>query len=192
MQRDTEVHARTQTSSFIRDVIQFTLIALLIVVPVRWFIAQPFIVHGKSMDPTFVSGDYLIIDQLSYRFENPTRGEVIILRYPKDESVYFIKRIIGLPGETVELQGARVIVRKPGAEPIVLEQPYLNGATFRPEYATYSLGDGEYFVMGDNRDQSSDSRVWGPLPERDIIGRVLVRLFPPTAIGMFPGHTTTP
>ncbi|MBU6310542.1 signal peptidase I [Patescibacteria group bacterium] len=192
MDRDTEVVTRTQTSSFIRDVIQFTLIALLIVVPVRWFIAQPFIVHGKSMDPTFTSGQYLIIDQISYRFEDPARGDVIIMRFPENESVFFIKRIIGLPGETVELQGSRVIIRAPNTEPIVLAQPYLAGATFRPEYATYTLGDGEYFVMGDNRDQSSDSRVWGPLPERDIVGRVFVRLFPPATISLFPGFTSTP
>lgn len=179
-------------SSFTKDVVTFALVALLIVVPIRWFIAQPFIVRGDSMVPTFHSGDYLIVDQLSYRFDDPKRGDVIIMRYPKDESVYFIKRIIGLPGETVELQGTRVIVRSPGADALVLPEPYLADVSHRPEYATYALGEGEYFVMGDNRDASSDSRVWGPLPERDVIGRALVRLFPPTDLSVFPGSVPTP
>ncbi len=179
-------------SSFIKDVVSFALIALVIVVPVRWFIAQPFIVRGDSMVPTFHSGDYLIVDQLSYRFEEPERGEVIIMRYPKDESVYFIKRIIGLPGETVELQGERIIIRKPETAAITLEQPYVAKNSFRPEYGTYALGPDEYFVMGDNRDESSDSRVWGPLPRKDVIGKAFVRLFPPTDIDYLPGHTDTP
>jgi signal peptidase I len=179
-------------SSFTKDVVSFAVIALLIVVPIRWFIAQPFIVRGDSMVPTFHSGDYLIVDQLTYRFDEPARGDVIIMRYPKDESVYFIKRIIGLPGETVELQGTRVIVRKPGSDPLILEQSYLADVSHRPEYATYALTEDEYFVMGDNRDESSDSRVWGPLPKKDVIGRALVRLFPPSAISYKPGHTATP
>lgn len=181
-----------KSPSFSRDVLTFALIALVIVIPIRWFIAQPFIVRGDSMVPTFHSGDYLIVDQLSYRFSDPARGEVIIMRYPKDESVYFIKRIIGLPGETVELQGARVIIRAPNAESILLEQAYLADVAHRPEYATYVLGPDEYFVMGDNRDASSDSRVWGALPRHDIIGRALVRLFPPSMFGLYPGHTETP
>lgn len=176
--------------SFTYDVVSFALIALAIVVPIRWFIAQPFIVRGDSMVPTFHSGDYLIVDQLSYRFEEPARGDVIIMRYPKDESVYFIKRIIGLPGETVELQGERVIIRRgPGTDALTLEQPYLPKNSFRPEYGTYTLAEAEYFVMGDNRDESSDSRVWGTLPRKDVIGKAWLRLFPPTDIDYLPGST---
>ena len=178
--------------TFTHDVVSFALVALLIVVPIRWFIAQPFIVRGDSMVPTFHSGDYLIVDQLSYRFHEPERGDVIIMRYPKDESVYFIKRIIGLPGETVELQGTRVIIRKPGSEALTLTQPYLADVSHRPEYATYTLTDDQYFVMGDNRDASSDSRVWGPLPKKDVIGSAFVRLFPPASIDYLPGHTDAP
>ena len=186
------VYMSDEKSGFTKDVVTFALIALVIVVPIRWFIAQPFIVRGESMVPTFESGDYLIVDQLSYRFEEPGRGDVIIMRYPKDESVYFIKRIIGLPGETVELQGARVIIRKDGAEPLTLTQPYLDGATHRPEFGTYALGTDEYFVMGDNRDASSDSRVWGVLPRTDVIGRAFLRLFPPASIDFMPGSVATP
>ena len=181
------------SSSFVKDVVSFALIALVIVLPIRWFIAQPFIVRGDSMVPTFHSGDYLIVDQLSYRFEEPERGDVIIMRYPKDESVYFIKRIIGLPGETVELQGERIIIRKgPGVDAVTLEQSYIPKNSFRPEYGTYTLDTDEYFVMGDNRDESSDSRVWGSLPRKDVIGKAFLRLFPPTDIDYLPGHTDTP
>lgn len=187
------VYMLDEKKGFARDVLSFALIALVIVVPIRWFIAQPFIVRGDSMVPTFHSGDYLIVDQLSYRFEDPKRGDVIIMRYPKDESVYFIKRIIGLPGETVELQGERIIIRKGSdVEPLTLAQPYVPQDSFRPEYGTYELSDDEYFVMGDNRDSSSDSRVWGSLPKKDVIGRAYLRLFPPTDIDYLPGHTDTP
>lgn len=171
---------------FTSDVVIFALIALLIVIPIRWFVAQPFIVRGDSMVPTFHSGDYLVVDQLSYRFNEPVRGDVIIMRYPKDESVYFIKRVIALPGETIEFQGARVSIRTRDGGIFILDEPYVKNVA-RPEYATYTLADSEYFVMGDNRNESSDSRVWGPLPRHDVIGRAFLRLFPPTALAFYPG-----
>ena len=175
-------------NAFLDDIIKFALIALLIVVPIRWFVAQPFVVRGASMEPIFENGEYLIVDQLSYRFEKPKRGDVIIMRYPKDPQLFFIKRIIGLPNETVELQGKRVIVRR-GAdvEPIELDESFIDPSRIRDEYGTYALSEGEYFVMGDNRIESSDSRVWGSLPAEDIVGRPLVRLLPPTRIELFPG-----
>lgn len=194
MRVGTTMHAMDQPKrGFTEDILSFALIALLIVVPIRWFVAQPFIVRGASMEPTFHTGEYLVVDQLTYHFEEPERGDVIIMKYPKDESVYFIKRIIGLPGETVELNGTKVIVhRGVGLEPITLDQSYVPADENRPEYATYTLGPDEYFVMGDNRNESSDSRVWGTLPRKDIVGRALVRLFPFTKIGVFPGAVTNP
>jgi signal peptidase I len=180
-------------SGFFDDIIKFALIALLIVIPIRWFIAQPFVVHGASMVPTFENGEYLIVDQLTYRFEEPQRGDVIIMRYPNDPSVFFIKRIIGLPGETVEIQGTQVIIRK-GAdeESVTLDQSFLDPSRIRSEYGTYTLGSDEYFVMGDNRAESSDSRIWGALPREDVVGRALFRLFPVTRIDMFPGKVELP
>jgi signal peptidase I len=178
-------------NAILDDIIKFALIALLIVVPLRWFIAQPFVVRGASMEPVFENGEYLIVDQLTYRFEEPERGDVIILRYPKDPSVFFIKRIIGLPGETVELQGKRVIIRNGvSEEPLMFDQSFIEEDRMRDEYGTYALGEGEYFVMGDNRTESSDSRAWGSLPRENIIGRPFVRLFPPTKIELFPGIVT--
>ncbi len=172
----------------IDDVVKFALIALIIVVPIRWFIAQPFIVKGASMEPTFLNGEYLIVDQLTYRFEDPARGDVIIMRYPKDPSVYFIKRIVGLPGETVELQGKKIIIRgEADTEPIILNENFLSENRVRDEFSVYELSTEEYFVMGDNRVESSDSRSWGALPSADVVGRALIRLYPLSRIDLFPG-----
>jgi len=175
-----------QKESFWSEIIKFTLIAVLIVLPVRLFIAQPFIVSGASMDPTFETNQYLIIDQISYQFESPKRGEVIIFKYPKDPSKYFIKRIIGLPNETIKLEGMEVIIiNKDHPEGFILDQSYLHNR--KEEYATYTLKNNEYFVLGDNRLASSDSRVWGPVPANHIIGRPVIRLFPFSQIKIFPG-----
>lgn len=178
----------SKESGFFDDIIKFALIALLIVVPIRWFIAQPFVVKGASMEPTFENGEYLIVDQLTYHFEAPMRGDVIIMRYPKDPKIFFIKRVIGLPNETVEIQGKRVIIRKgAGVEPLILDESFIDPSRVRDEYATYVLGPDDYFVMGDNRIESSDSRSWGLLPKEDIVGRAFVRLFPLNRINVFPG-----
>ncbi len=179
----------TKSDGFFDDIIKFALIALLIVVPVRWFIAQPFVVKGASMQPTFEEGDYLIVDQLSYHLGEPQRGDVIIMRYPKDPSVFFIKRVIGLPNETVEIQGKRVIIRHgAGTDPIVLNESFIDPSRMRDEYATYVLGPNDYFVMGDNRIESSDSRSWGVLPRKDVVGRALVRLYPFDKVNLYPGE----
>jgi signal peptidase I len=172
-----------------REIISFAVIAILIVVPVRIWVAQPFIVHGASMEDTFDSGEYLIVDQLTYHFETPQRGDVVIMRYPKDPSVFFIKRVIGLPGETVEMAGKDVIIHPAdGGDAFTLDESFLDPARVSDEYASYKLGPSEYFVMGDNRIESSDSRSWGPLPAEDIVGRPLLRLFPFTRLAVFPGR----
>lgn len=190
--RRTISHMPTLRNAVVKDTLRFALIALLIVIPVRWFIAQPFIVRGTSMVPTFENNEYLIVDQVTYRFEEPKRGDVIIMRYPKDPKTFFIKRIIGLPNETVEIQGKRVIIRKDGVEAFTLNEPYLEVERTRNEYKSYTLGSDEYFVMGDNRYASSDSRSWGNLPKEDIVGRAVLRLFPPSRITVLPGATTLP
>ncbi|MCC7500216.1 signal peptidase I [Candidatus Nomurabacteria bacterium] len=176
--------------SFFIELLKFIVIAALIVFPVRFFIAQPFIVSGASMDPTFENGQYLIIDEISYRFSEPKRGEVIIFRPPRAPQEFYIKRIIGLPGETVSIEDGRIYVTTNGQKH-VLDEPYIsrngNGAD-----ATYELEANEYFVMGDNRPESSDSRVWGPLPSDNIVGRAFVRLLPANTLSLFPGSVTYP
>lgn len=174
------------TSGFFMEILKFTIVAILIVAPIRIFIAQPFIVKGESMDPTFADGQYLIVDELTYRTHAPERGDVIVFKYPKDPSKYFIKRIIGLPNETVKIDGGKVTifgVESPEGRP--LNEEYIKNISF--DSITEKLGNEEYFAMGDNRGNSLDSRVWGPLPKENIVGRVLVRLFPFQTVKFFPG-----
>jgi signal peptidase I len=173
--------------SFFRETLRFAFITLLIVLPIRFFVAEPFIVSGISMDPTFKDADYLIVDRLSYHFEAPKRGEVIIFRPPKNESKYYIKRIIGLPGETVELIGTTVTIKNSEyPDGFTLDQGYI--AHTKNDAFAITLKEGEYFVMGDNRPQSSDSRSWGPVPRSNITGRAILRLFPPSSVDIFPGR----
>lgn len=169
-----------------RELITFVVLAIIIVVPIRLFVAQPFVVEGESMYPTFDSGDYLIVDQLSYRLGDPKRGDVVVFRYPNDEKVFYIKRIIGLPGETVHIEGGTTRITKTDGTDITLDESYVVS-----EDATYSLertlGEDQFFVMGDNRPKSSDSRTWGALPRYDIMGRAYIRLLPIDGIDVLPG-----
>jgi signal peptidase I len=168
------------------DLVRYAVLALIIVIPFRVFVAQPYIVEGSSMDPTFKTADYLIVDQLSKRFEEPSREAVLIIRYPKDPSKFFIKRLIGLPGETVEIVGGEVTIYKDGEEEgYKLNEPYV--VYQKKENFVIKLEEDEYFVMGDNRAGSSDSRIWGPVPKKYIIGRPIIRLLPLDGITAWPG-----
>ncbi|MEX0672869.1 MAG: signal peptidase I [Candidatus Paceibacterota bacterium] len=182
----TPPQPRSTASSFFIDVIRFAFIALIIVVPFRIFIAQPFIVNGQSMAPTFDTGEYLIVDQLSYQLNNPHRGDVIVFRSPEDTSTFFIKRIVGLPGETVEINRGDVIIHN-AEHPngILLDEPYVKHTKI--DSLRTSLKNDEYFVLGDNRQASSDSRSWGPLERELIQGRPLIRLFPLQELNLLPG-----
>ena len=169
------------------EILRFALIAIVIVLPVRWYIAQPFIVSGASMETTFHNNEYLIVDQFTYHFREPERGEVIIFHYPIDPTKYFIKRVIGLPGETVSIEDNTVkIINQDNPEGIVLDEPYIADAMTTGDQS-FILGKEEYFVMGDNREHSSDSRSWGTLDEGEIVGRAWLRLFPPTELSFLPG-----
>ena len=171
------------SSNFWKEFIKLILLSLVIVVPFRLFIAQPFVVDGASMDPTFETGDYLIVDELSYRFETPKRGSVLIFKYPKDPKKSFIKRVIGLPGETVLLSGGQVtITNAEYPDGFTLDEPYVE--LKKSDNAKYTLGTDEYYVMGDNRLGSADSRIWGAVPEKNIVGRPIIRFLPPA---LFPG-----
>lgn len=173
----------------VREWIQVIAIALVISLPIRFFIAEPFVVNGASMDPTFSSGQFLIVDRLTYRFEPPERGSVVVFEYPNNPRIYYIKRIIGLPGETVNIKDGRVtITTDEDTKGFVLNEPYIEAIHSSHDTLRLRLGPTEYFVMGDNRAQSSDSRVWGPLDSRFIIGRPVVRLLPLTALTFLPGE----
>ncbi|MCI0566113.1 signal peptidase I [bacterium] len=176
---------KTTARGLIWETIKFAVVAALIVIPVRTLIAQPFIVSGDSMKPTFESADYLIVDQISYRFIEPERGDVIVFRYPRDPGTFFIKRIVGLPNETIEVREGKVFITENETSIHEITEPYIQYQS--SDSSKMTLGEGEYFVMGDNRSASSDSRVWGPLPKKNITGRALLRLFPIDAVALFPG-----
>jgi signal peptidase I len=143
------------------------------------------------MDPTFVTGEYLIVDQLTYHFEKPKRGEVIVFKYPYNEEDFYIKRVIGLPGETVESRDGIITIKNTAhPEGFVLNDAYIKHTT-KDSYSK-TLGDSDYFVLGDNRQASSDSHIWGELKEKFIVGRPFVRLVPLTRIEFFPGEQNLP
>jgi signal peptidase I len=168
---------------FIWEIAKIVIIAMVIVVPIRYFIFQPFFVRGQSMEPNFNQGDYLIIDEITYQFRAPERGEVMVFKYPNDTTQRYIKRIIGLPGETVEIKDGKItILGENDVSQVLDESGYLADFVQTSGDITVQLGQDEYFVLGDNRPLSSDSRRWGVLPENDIIGRVLLRAWPFAAL----------
>ena len=172
------------------ELLRFTIIAIAIVVPIRVFIAQPFIVSGSSMVPTFEDGQYLIIDEISYRLDEPKRDDVVVFRYPNDPEKFFIKRIIGLPNETVHIENETIkIFNEEHKDGLVLDQGYLKNNTENDKFHK-TLDKDEYFMLGDNRSASSDSRVWGAVQKDLLIGRVFLRLLPIDKIGIWPGRYT--
>ncbi len=178
---------KRKQSSFWSEIIKFTLITLLIVVPFRLYIAQPFIVSGASMDPTFADGDYLIVDQISKDFTQPSRDSVVIFKYPKDPSKYFIKRIIGVPGDSIEIRNGIVVLNGKN-----LNEPFVADENKKLENMDeIKLGSKEYFVLGDNRSGSFDSRSWGVVTENLIVGRPIVRLLPVPKFNVLPGDYST-
>ena len=181
----TEIRSRGYFSD-IWEIVRVLLMSFAIVLPIRYFIAQPFIVSGASMEPNFSDREYLIVDELSYYLRDPHRGEAIIFRYPRDPRQYFIKRIIGLPGETVKIEGGNLhIANAQNPSGVALEEDYLAGTNIQTgPQMTVVLGSNEYFVLGDNRNFSSDSRVWGPLKRNLIVGRAVFRAWPANRVGI--------
>lgn len=167
---------------FIQTLVVFGAIFALIYL----FVAQPHKVSGNSMVPTFHNGDYILTDKLSYRFGTPQHGDVIVLKNPRDESQDFIKRIIALPEETIRIEDNAVYVNGQ-----LLKETYLppatntSGGAFLTEKHTIKAGPDQYFVFGDNREHSSDSRSWGGVTKQEIVGKVFFRYWPPKAFGLF-------
>ena len=165
--------------SFIWETVKIVFIALLIVIPIRYFVFEPFIVIGASMEPNFYQKDYLIVEKVSYRFREPKRGEVVVFKRFEGFERRYIKRIIGLPWEVVEIRDGQVIIfdQQKQKEKILDETGFLYNTQTPGNVRTY-LAENEFFVLGDNRIASSDSRQWGALPKENIIGRVLLRAWP--------------
>ncbi len=178
------------TLFFLWEVLKIVVLALVIVVPIRYFIFQPFFVRGASMEPNFHEGDYLIVDEFSYRISDPERGDVIVFKYPKNPTQRYIKRIVGMPGEEIEIKNQEVIIYQNGEQQFLDESYYLPEFIITPGDVKISLSEDEYFVLGDNRLASHDSRSWGTVPEENIIGKVAFRAWPITTFAKIdtPGY----
>lgn len=169
----------------------FAVIALILglALGIRFFVMAPYLVEGASMEETFHSFDYLMVDRITYRYNEPQRGDVVVMKFPLDTSRSFIKRVIGLPGETVEMQGTTVtIYNDENPDGLVIEESYVDPRHSAETELSVTLSDEEYFVLGDNRAESADSRYWGALPHSDIVGRPLIRIYPFNNIQIFPGE----
>lgn len=172
--------------AFFWELVKVFLLAMAIIVPIRYFLVQPFFVRGASMEPNFLDGEYLVVDELSYRLREPRRGEVIVFQFPNNPSQFFIKRIVALPGETVVIENNQITIKSERYPHGVLldEAQYLSADVETRGSVTVELGENEYFVLGDNRAASSDSRSWGALGANDIIGRAWIRAFPVERFGV--------
>ncbi|MDD5490065.1 MAG: signal peptidase I [Candidatus Moranbacteria bacterium] len=178
------------------ELVKMVFWVIVIIVPLRVFLIQPFFVQGASMEPNFEDKEYLIINELGYKttdvgfgstdlftvksFKEFQRGDVVVFRYPKNPSVYYIKRVIGLPGEKIEIKNDKItIFNSENPNGFVLdESKYLSPSVETSGDQIVELSNSEYFVLGDNRSASSDSRSWGPVPEKDVVGKVLIRAWP--------------
>ena len=181
------------------EIVETLVLTLLIYLVIHNFVAQPFEVQQRSMFPTIVHGEYILIDKLTTRWDGYDYGEVVVFDPPGDsglsvDGIPFIKRIIGLPGDTVTLENGRVFITQPGGNPVRIEEPYVVGDADGSTVATiptsgsgtftWDVPEGEYFVMGDNRPHSQDSRVFGPIDEDLILGRAWLRYFPLDRVGV--------
>ncbi|HOW60694.1 MAG TPA: signal peptidase I [Candidatus Moranbacteria bacterium] len=182
--------------NFLWEVIKVFFWALVIIVPIRVFLFQPFFVQGASMQPNFENGDYLIINELGYKetdikvagvsvlsagsFKELKRYDIAVFRYPLNQKQFFIKRVIGLPGEKVKVENGKIrIYNDKNPEGFILdESEYLSQTVFTVGDSEVKLEQDQYFVLGDNRKASYDSRAWGAVHKSDVIGKVFIRAWP--------------
>lgn len=188
MEPNTPPTTRMRAWIFIENVLYIGC-AIGLALLIQAFVIRPFIVSGNSMDPNIKNGQYLIVDQVSYKLHEPNRGDVIVFKAPPEPTKYYIKRIIGLPGDTVDIKGKTITITN---------STYPNGFALQEGFITHTSSDtihvtvpaDKYFVMGDNRSGSYDSRSWGMLPKENIRGRALLRLLPLSTINYLPGKVT--
>jgi signal peptidase I len=181
-----ELHFMRKFLASLLEIFEIAVIAIVAVFLVRTFLVQPFLVSGTSMVPNFSNGDYVLVDELTYRIRPPERGEVVVFHDPEDYSTYFIKRIIGLPGEQVTIASDTImVVNASHPAGFTLDESYLPNGVITSGTETYALSSSTYLLLGDNRPASYDSRSWGPLPAKNIVGLVRIRLWPIDAITAF-------
>jgi len=168
---------------FFIDLLKTGIVVFIIAFTLRYFVVQPYIVDGESMMPNYQNREYLLAEKVSYYRGSPKRGDVVIFKYPKNPSVNYIKRIIGLPGEKVEIEDNTItIFNSKHATGTILSEEYIPKSTLtltpNNSLLNMTLKENEYFVLGDNREHSSDSREWGVLPSANILGRSWLTLTP--------------
>jgi len=174
-----------RAGSFFLDIIEIGVIALAVFVLMYLFLFQPHQVRGNSMYPNFYDLEYLLTDKISYRFSQPERGEVVIFKAPRNEEYEYIKRVIGLPGEKIRIREGNVFINdKLINEAYLPSEFYTRGGSFSAEDQTIKIEEDKYFVLGDNRSHSSDSRDWGSVPRENIVGKAWFRYWPPEKIGI--------
>ncbi|MBI3384620.1 signal peptidase I [Candidatus Gottesmanbacteria bacterium] len=173
--------------AFFLDAIETVVIALAIFVVIYLFLIQPHQVKGSSMYPNFIDGEYILTDKISYRLHLPQRGDVIVFKAPKDHEIDFIKRIIGLPGEVVKVSGGFVYINEKQLSEVYLPKDYVTKpGSFLTLDQNAIVAPDEYFVLGDNRSHSSDSREWGFVKKEEIIGKAWFRYWPVSQLGFVP------
>ena len=202
-QENKELSQHEGVALFIFEIVKIFILAFIIIAPIRMFLFQPFFVQGASMEPNFENNEYLIINELGYKetpvgidgknlftvgdFKEFKRQDIAVFKYPKDPSKFFIKRVMGLPGEKIEIKNGIIKIynaQNPDGF-VVNESAYLDKKVFTQGDVVLQLKDNEYFMMGDNRPYSSDSRSWGTVPKKDIIGKVIFRAWPLNRINVF-------
>ena len=170
---------------FFWEIIKIVLIALIIVVPIRYFVFQPFFVRGQSMEPNFQNGQYILTNKVEYKLRSPNRGDVVIFKSPRNKDVDYIKRIIGKPGDRVMLKEGTFYVNGTKVEESYLASgTYISQGSFLREGSEIIVPKGQYFLVGDNRGHSSDSREFGTIPLEDFIGRAFLRYWPFSQAGL--------
>lgn len=175
----TEKQTKTNWGNAARELVETVLLTLVIFFMIR-FAIENYRIEGYSMEPNFHDGQFLLVNKIQYLLAPPQRGDVIIFRYPLNPKKNFIKRVIGLPGEKVEIRAGKVFVNG-----VRLQEEYpFNFADY--DYGPITVGADEYFVLGDNRPESSDSHSWGLLPTKDLIGKAWVSYWPPDEWGVVP------
>ncbi len=175
---EEDLSSRSLLWRLLRELVETVMPAVLIAIFITLFLAQATQVYGQSMEPNLHAGQRLIVEKISYRFHSPRRGDIVVLKLPEQRGSYLIKRVVGLPGETIEIRDQRVFV---DGQP--LDEPYLS-EPIRYSMPPRRIPEDSVFVLGDNRGFSNDSHSFGPVSLSDVIGRAWIRYWPPEQVGL--------
>ncbi|WP_347487833.1 signal peptidase I [Desulfoscipio sp. XC116] len=171
--QDQPVKKKIKSKSAIVEIFESVAIAVLLAVIIRMFVFQPFYIPSESMVPSLQVGDRIIVSKFNYHFGEPKRGDIMVFKFPLDPNRDFVKRTIGVGGESLAMRDSHLYIN--GRQ---VREDYLPEGLLFPDFGPEEVPDGSYFMMGDNRNNSDDSRVWGALPEENIIGKAVLIYWP--------------